>query len=218
MNRLFTYTIPVDDGAAPNPFDGICTLAICKPSIRRIAQVGDWIAGLGAKNAPSGDLSGKLVYAMRVQEVLSMREYDIQAKSRWPNRVPNTSSLNLQDRLGDCIYDFSCSPPAQRRSVHNIDNMKTDLNGKNVLVSKEFYYFGSSAIPLPSELKSICHQTQGHKSNSNKELFIPFVEWIRGQDYEPGLMHGWPDYIVKWSNGTTCNGCRPRVETALNDC
>jgi hypothetical protein len=37
MTQLFTYTIPYDDGAAPNPFHGICTLAICKPSIRRVA-------------------------------------------------------------------------------------------------------------------------------------------------------------------------------------
>lgn len=45
--RLFSYCIPVDDGAAPNPFWGVCTLAICKPAIRRVAEVGDWIAGVG---------------------------------------------------------------------------------------------------------------------------------------------------------------------------
>ena len=43
--RLFSYTIPIDDGAAPNPFHGMCTLAICKPGIRRVAKKGDWIAG-----------------------------------------------------------------------------------------------------------------------------------------------------------------------------
>lgn len=79
MPRLFTYTIPIDDGAAPNPFGGMCTLAICKPGIRRVAKKGDWIAGLGSKYAPSGDLSARLVYAMRVEEVLSLREYDRRA-------------------------------------------------------------------------------------------------------------------------------------------
>jgi len=58
MARLFSYTIPIDDGAAPNPFNGFCTLTICKPAIRRVARKGDWIAGLGSKNAPSGDLTG----------------------------------------------------------------------------------------------------------------------------------------------------------------
>lgn len=54
MPRLFSYTIPIDDGSAPNPFRGMCSLAICKPGIRRTAEEGDWVAGLGSKKAPSG--------------------------------------------------------------------------------------------------------------------------------------------------------------------
>jgi hypothetical protein len=53
MPRLFTYTIPIDDGAAPNPFRGMCSLAICKPCIRRVAEEHDWVAGLDSKNAPA---------------------------------------------------------------------------------------------------------------------------------------------------------------------
>jgi hypothetical protein len=41
MKKLYSYCIPVDDGAAPNPFWDICTLVICKPVIRRTAQIGD---------------------------------------------------------------------------------------------------------------------------------------------------------------------------------
>lgn len=218
MNRLFTYTIPIDDGAAPNPFGGLCTLAICKPAIRRVAKTGDWVAGLGSKNAPSGDLEGKLVYAMNVKEVLSMEDYDLNAKSRWPSRIPQTLSLNLQDRLGDCIYDFSSGSPQLRPSVHDSENIETDLGGQNVLVAEEFYYFGHSAIQLPSKFSGLIHQTQGHKSNSNHKLFTPFVRWIREQGFQPGVMHGWPDYVVKWSDGAACNGCKARVEAAVNDC
>ena len=46
---LFSYVIPHDGGSAPNPYHGICTLVICKPVIRRIAKVKDWVVGLGAK-------------------------------------------------------------------------------------------------------------------------------------------------------------------------
>ncbi|MGC9261259.1 MAG: hypothetical protein ACP5I8_14435 [Phycisphaerae bacterium] len=46
MAKLFTYTIKIDDGAAPNPFHGLCTLVICKPAIRRCAKAGDWVVGL----------------------------------------------------------------------------------------------------------------------------------------------------------------------------
>ena len=218
MNRLFSYTIPIDDGAAPNPFYGICTLAICKPRIRSVAKVGDWIAGLGARNSPSGDLSGKLVYAMRVDEVLTMEQYDSRCHAKWAHRIPKVGSLNPLERLGDCIYDYSKKVPELRPSVHGHDNVTTDLSGKNVLIANEFYYFGSKAISLPENLKGICHQTQGHKSNMNNDKLLPFIKWIRGQGFASGMIHGWPDFVVKWTGTGACNGCSVRIEAALSDC
>jgi hypothetical protein len=53
MPLLFSYTIPIDDGAVPNPFCGMCSLAICKPAIRRVAKQGDWVAGLGSRMPPA---------------------------------------------------------------------------------------------------------------------------------------------------------------------
>ncbi|WP_395051688.1 hypothetical protein [Flavobacterium sp.] len=38
MPKLFLYCIPFDDGAAPSPFWGVCTLNICKPVIRKNAK------------------------------------------------------------------------------------------------------------------------------------------------------------------------------------
>ena len=217
MARLFTYTIPVDDGAAPNPFYGMCSLAICKPGIRRVAQIGDWIVGLGSKNSPSGDRSGQLVYAMRVEEVVTMQEYDLLAPTRWPHRIPNINSLALHERLGDCIYDYSNSVPKQRRSVHDEGNKDTDIGGKNVLISKDFYYFGSKAVPLPSELLKIRHQTQGHKSTSNAPYFMDFVTWIRSVKVNVGQLNGWPDYVIDWSNEVSCGSCTIRKIDDLHD-
>ena len=45
--RLFSYVVAHDTGFSPNPFFGYCTLACCKPVIRRSAQAGDWVVGLG---------------------------------------------------------------------------------------------------------------------------------------------------------------------------
>lgn len=217
MPRLFTYTIPVDDGAAPNPFHGMCSLAICKPGIRRVAKPDDWVAGLGSKNSPSGDLSGRLVYAMHVEEVLSLQDYDLMARSRWPHRIPNIQSAALQDRLGDCIYDYSNTTPSQRLSVHDSGNIETDLGGKNVLLSKDFYYFGSKAKTLPDYLRPICHQTQGHRSNSNAPHFDQFVSWVRSLVPTPGQLYGWPDHIVEWGSIAACGGCTPRKRDGEND-
>src|SRR5215831_11860111 len=48
-----------------------------------------WDRGLGSRTAPSGDLPGRLVYAMRVEEVFSLQEYDRQAPADWPHPIPN---------------------------------------------------------------------------------------------------------------------------------
>ena len=44
--KLFSYVLTTDNGSTPNPFHGTCTLAVCKPAIRRAAQVGDWIMAI----------------------------------------------------------------------------------------------------------------------------------------------------------------------------
>lgn len=220
MSRLFSYTIAVDDGAAPNPFFGMCTLAICKPAIRRVAGVGDWIVGLGSSKAPSGNLSGCVVYAMCVQNVLTLKEYDLRALSEWPHRIPNMQSASLQDRLGDCIYDYADGEPVQRKGVHGNGNIETDLSGKMVLISKDFYYFGARAIKLPDDLKGICHQTQGHKSNANERHYYPFVEWIRSLKLESGQLYGWPDHVIDWKSNGGCSICvrQDDDEYGISDC
>jgi len=218
MPRLFTYTIPIDDGAAPNPFDGMCSLAICKPSIRRVAKEGDWVAGLGSVRAPGGNRYGQLVYAMRVDEVISMEEYDRFALERWPYRIPNIDSTNVKERLGDCIYNFSSGMPEQRRGVHDGGNQKTDLGGLKVLLSWHFYYFGNKAMPLPENLVGICHQGQGHKSNANAPFFQSFVDWIEERKWIPTHLYGQPDFQFDWSdNDQRCISCRIREKDGQSD-
>ena len=50
METIYSYVLRTDDGAAPNPLWGTCTLTICKPVIRRTAKVGDWVIGVGSAN------------------------------------------------------------------------------------------------------------------------------------------------------------------------
>jgi Nucleotide modification associated domain 2 len=89
MSKLLTYIIPVDDGAAPNPFHGVCSLAICKPVIRRTAVVGDWIVGLGSRRAPSGNLEKHVVFAMKVDKIMSLRQYNMFALRKLKGKIPN---------------------------------------------------------------------------------------------------------------------------------
>src|SRR5260370_258494 len=85
-----TACIPYDDGAAPNPFWGLCTLAICKPRIRRSAKIGDWIVGTGSKRSPIGDIAGQVVYTMCVTRKMKMEEYDEVTRSEFPYKVPHS--------------------------------------------------------------------------------------------------------------------------------
>lgn len=174
---LYLYTIPIDDGAAPNPYWNICTLAICKPVIRRTAQIGDWFVGLGSKKSPLGDISNKIVYLMRVTNKMSMKEYDIHCKKYLPNKIPDIYHKDYRLHVGDCIYDFSMSSVVNlRTSVHTNENRKTDLGGCYVLLSEQFYYFGDSPTELPSKFHSIIKSNQGHKSNSNEKIMTSFIE------------------------------------------
>ena len=96
--RLYSYVVARDYGFAPNPFHGICTLATCKPRIRRSAEVGDWIIGTGSK--PNG-MQGQLIYAMKVTDSCTFDEY-------WTNPSFQCKKPNLRGSLkqayGDNIY------------------------------------------------------------------------------------------------------------------
>ena len=142
---------------------------------------------------------------------MSLEDYDRRAHVEWPLRIPDTSSSDLSRRLGDCIYDYANGyPPRQRKGVHGPKNEKVDLGGRNVLISRDFYYFGSRAITLPKALQGIVHQSQGHRSNLNAAYFSAFESWVRGLNLEPGQLYGWPDHIVDWSSVAACGGCLPR--------
>jgi len=139
------------------------------------------------------------------------------AQQNWPHRVPNIRSADLSERLGDCIYDYSNGKAIQRPSVHGPGNVTTDLGGQNALVSSDFYYFGNRAIPLPNYLLPICHQTQGHRSDSNAPYLDQFVSWLLSLNFVPGQMYGWPDFIVDWGTVSSCGGCIIRKIDDEND-
>ncbi|MCL2443265.1 MAG: hypothetical protein FWD13_07345 [Treponema sp.] len=183
MTKIFSYVLKIDDGAAPNPFGGLCTLTICKPIIRRKAKIGDWVIGTGSKNAmfsngKKHDLSNYLVYAMKVTEKMYFKKYDIWCKENLQIKIPKFDSTNIIEQRGDCIYDFSNFPPILRKSVHTEENRKTDVSGKFSLHSNHFYYFGENPILLPEELKIFIKGSQGHLVFSDVNVINYFERWI----------------------------------------
>lgn len=198
MPTLFSYRIPYDYGSAPNPFWELCTLAICKPRIRRSAEVGDWVVGTGSAVAPIGDISDKVVYAMRVTRKMTMKDYDEFTRSKLPSKIPRMASADPRRRSGDSIYDYSASVarPSLRPSVHSEWNRKTDLAGEYVLLSDHFFYFGDQPVTLPEELLGIVKKGPGHKANFNPQYIDRFIHWIHSLGYQPATVIGKPQLVV----------------------
>lgn len=182
---MFSYRVRYDHGSVPNPFWGVCTLVICKPRIRRLARVGDWVVGTGSADSPVGDLSVSVVYAMRVTRVLSMRGYD-EWSARHPHKRPIQGHADPRRAVGDSIYDFASDPPAVRLSAHTEEYREHDLSGKRASPSTRFVYFGRTAKPLPSHLIGIVKNGPGHRSASNRPLAEPFVAWLESMGHPWG--------------------------------
>lgn len=205
--RLYSYCLRFDDGAAPNPYWGVCTLVICKPAIRCTASEGDWVVGLGSVNSSKGDLSSSVIYAMKVADVMSIEKYDEFCQKQLGGKVPDSTNNDFKRRVGDCIYDFgNPTRPTIRKGVHDEGNRATDLGGKNALLSTHFYYFGDQPILLPEELHPIIHRTQGHKSKANENLIKPFITWIEGAGLNPNQLYGEPQLKEEILKRPDCKG------------
>lgn len=190
MARIHSYVVRYDSGFAPNPFYGHCTLATCKPNIRKGADIGDWVVGSGS-NDRSVRRGGHLVYAMRVTETMTFDEYGVDP--RFESKKPYRNGSRKQS-CGDNIY-FRATPAAawkQRDSFHsrpdgslNPDHVTRDTGVNRVLVSNDFVYFGGEGPEFPEELKDqqgrpLCKAGIGLTTFKDPKLIQNLEIWIRG--------------------------------------
>lgn len=155
--RVFSYKITRDFGFAPNPFHGVCTLATCKPHIRKAASVGDIVIGCGSS---ANHLFGRVICALRVTEKHSFQEY--WDNPRFSVKRPNFHASSAH-AYGDNIYHQDDGGAwIQERSHHsfpngdvNLLNLDRDTGRSNaVLLSEDFVYFGANALEIPQHLRS----------------------------------------------------------------
>ena len=183
--RLYSYIVARDYGFAPNPFYGYCTLATCKPQIRKNAEIGDWIIGTGSK---SKGRNGHIVYAMRVTEAMSFDEY--WADSRFQRKRPDMHA-SVKKAFGDNIYYRDDAAGWRQLDSHhsygdgtqNNENVRNDTQVNRLLVSNDFIYWGGNGpiIPTFGDV-TVCHNTQGHRCNFPTELVNDFETWLRNFD------------------------------------
>lgn len=178
--KLYSYVIPRDYGFAPNPYFNYCTLATCKPVIRRCAQVGDWIAAFGAAGTTVYE---KLVVLMHVEETLTFDQYwdDERFVSKRP--VFNKGVMHM---YGDNIYHHDGGNWLQEISHHsmtdgsiNYTNLNRDTGTDRVLIASEFYYFGNNAITIPPEFSMLIAHGIGHRVSEDVDVINNFICYMR---------------------------------------
>ncbi|GHT36380.1 hypothetical protein FACS189427_07870 [Planctomycetales bacterium] len=180
--RLYSYVITRDYGFAPNPFWGYCTLATCKPKIRKSAQVGDWIVGIGS-GAKNSKMKGRLVYAMKVEQKITFDEY--WKDTEFQNKKPVMNGSKRQN-YGDNIYHSVGKKFVQEDSHHSLANgsvnkfnLKKDIGGGFVLISKTYWYFGKESPLIPQKLQEIIVKGRSYRIFEEEKLIFRLENWLR---------------------------------------
>ncbi|MBU1315998.1 MAG: hypothetical protein KJ947_08810 [Alphaproteobacteria bacterium] len=177
---VYIYVVARDFGFAPNPFHGVCTLATCKPVVRRMAQVGDWVFGMGGQKLGA---AGRCIYAMQITEALSFDEYWADERFKVKKPVRNGSRTMM---LGDNIYHQHDGDWCQLDSHHSrpdgspdLHNIKTDTGTDRVLISDRFYYFGREAPEIPTGILREMGYTnlRGHRVYMDDEC-RSLLDWL----------------------------------------
>ena len=194
--KLHSYVVARDYGFAPNPFFGVCTLATCKPSIRKHAQIGDWVVGTGSAERKR---RGYIVYAMRVAEALTYTQY--WDDPRFLLKRPNLFGSKKQ-AFGDNIYRKTKDGFTQIDSHHshadgtpNPRNIRNDTQTDRMLAGTDFVYWGGQGPKIPDHFRknpNVC-AGRGHKNDFPQEFVDEFIGWIKslGASGCPGRPLDW---------------------------
>nr|VFJ52572.1 MAG: hypothetical protein BECKFW1821B_GA0114236_101243 [Candidatus Kentron sp. FW] len=183
--KLFSYVVARDYGFAPNPFFGVCTLATCKPRIRKAAIIGDWVVGTGSSERGR---RGFLVYVMHVDETMTFNEY--WSNDRFLRKRPNLQGSKKQ-AFGDNIYYRGGDGQWHQAESHhsypgrpNPYNIRNDTQTDRVLIGTKFTYWGGSGPEIPQRFRDyngidIC-AGRNHKSEILPEVLVTeFIAWFR---------------------------------------
>jgi hypothetical protein len=165
--QLFSYVVDHDEGFAPNPASGLCSLAYCKFShsgrrnLVEMASEGDWVVGTGGKG-PKTAGHGRIIYAMRVTEKMPLARYA--ADRRFAGRI---------DR----------------------DALDPSMEGRFALISEDYFYFGRRAIAIVRiPTRHLSHRFEKRGPNYRRDFVPQFVAdfdaWIHAE-FSPGV-HGDP--------------------------
>ena len=179
QTRLFSYVLKSDTGFSPNVTGGYCTLACCKPRIRKGAREGDWVMGtLPKKFGPN-----RLAYIMRISEILTFDQFYSSQDCRFRCKKPQF------DPNGDNIYYRKNGRFVQVPNAHHgSKQIMNDTQSDRVLISDLFWYFGGTGLELPSGLrKGIVKEGRAHYKVNDPNIIRSLVSFVC-RSYRPGVL------------------------------
>ncbi len=153
--KVCIYRLTDDHGLAPNPFHGVCTLAVCTPNHKRAKlHANDIIIGFTGSNIIKeyglNDIS--IIYCMQIDEVLDMNTYF--HHTAYQNKKPDLDKGGIYAK-GDNFYfrdENGNLVHSRETDMHNWDEViKKDIYGDRVFISRSYLYFGKSAIQIPAD-------------------------------------------------------------------
>ncbi|HVP52939.1 MAG TPA: hypothetical protein VMT05_12550 [Terriglobales bacterium] len=175
QRKLYSYVVQHDEGRAPNPYFGVCTLCRCKfrdgpgkpKNVVELAKKGDWIVGTGGADARKSAGHRKVVFAMQVDKKLTRGEY--YDDPRFARKRP----------LKNGTY-------AQKKGDNERPKNPFERHDQFVLISRHFYYFGAKAICIPEDFPRIEKKGPGFKTSEfDPEYISRFVHWLE-KNQQPG--------------------------------
>jgi len=152
--KLLKYVMTIDSGLAPNPFGRWCTLAVCTPNHSNAQlEKNDWIIGHSTKAT-----GNKLIYAMKVTEILSMDNY--YGDRRFQYKKPVFGSARWKVYGDNIYYKDKCGRYVYGINPFHKHEFKRDTKYAIVFISNFFYYFGKNLIEeFPKNFPNLIHGT-----------------------------------------------------------
>lgn len=163
--NVWCYVITYDSGAAPNFEPPLTTLTVCKPRIRKSANVGDLVLAFnGNRLNPLQPHSVR--WAGIVSEVITLADYwkDSRFEGKKPGRLrqPGESPDNIYRPIGDGNFE------QVENETHKPSAMVRDVGGANALALNPSWYFGRAIAVVPEHFG--LRMTGGRRGHRRSEI------------------------------------------------
>jgi hypothetical protein len=209
VSVLYSYVVKVDSGFAPNPYWGVCTLACCKPALRRsigttvpknsgfadlnkmrraqpdtIRAQNIWVIGVAGSNLTDRERRG-VVFVMQVTDVLDFESYFEEYPQKRPLR---DASRSASDPVwhGDAIY--TGNDPATARQLTPCAHSRGDAEdadakrhdlGGRYVLGSDHFIYFGAEARYVA-LEEHLHHGRGHRSQHSAETLAALESLLNG--------------------------------------